>query len=116
MCPTLEMKGNLVLIDCFTSQFVRSPRKGEVIMASNQSKPGHTIIKRVINTEGELAKFYSYKFDKEIEVEVPEGHIWIEGDNKENSRDSRDNGPLSLSLVVGIARYRVYPFHKFNKL
>ena len=59
MMPVLEARDDLVLIDCFTHRFVRTPRKGEVVMAKNPYKPGHTVIKRVINTEGEIAKFWS---------------------------------------------------------
>ena len=71
MEPTLDSRDNLVMLDCFTMNFVRNPRKGEVIMAQNPFKPGYTVIKRVLYTEGENAKFYSDKHDKEIEVEVP---------------------------------------------
>ena len=71
MLPTLDSRDNLVMLDCFTMSFVRNPRKGEVIMAQNPFKPGYTVIKRVLFTEGENAKFYSDKHEKEIEVEVP---------------------------------------------
>ena len=47
---------------------------------------------------------------------MPKGHIWVEGDNKENSKDSRDIGPVSLALVEGIVRYRVWPLSKINPL
>ena len=116
MCPTLDHRDNLVMLDCFTTQFVREPVKGEVIMAKNPYKPGNTIIKRVINTEGELADVFSHKDGKNIQVEIPPGHIWVEGDNKENSKDSRDFGPISLALVEGIVRYRIFPFDKVTKL
>mmetsp|Transcript_22077 Transcript_22077/g.25837 ORF Transcript_22077/g.25837 Transcript_22077/m.25837 type:complete len:164 (+) Transcript_22077:29-520(+) len=114
MCPTLDPRDNLVLLDCFTVSFLRGPRKGEVIMAQNPFKPGYTVIKRVLYTEGEQARFYSEKHRDEIEVEVPKGHIWVEGDNKDNSNDSRHFGPISLALVEGIVRYRVFPFDKVN--
>ena len=68
MMPTLDPRDNLVLLDCFTLAFLRGPRKGEVIMAQNPFKPGYTVIKRVLYTEGELAKFYSDKHRDEIEV------------------------------------------------
>ena len=116
MIPTLDPRDNLVMLDCFTIAFLRSPRKGEVIMAQNPFKPGFTVIKRVLYTEGELAKFYSDKHKNEIEVQVPRGHIWVEGDNKDNSNDSRHFGPISLGLVEGIVRYRVFPFDKINKI
>ena len=71
MLPTLESRDNLVMLDCFTVQFVRSPLKGEVIMAQNPFKPGYTVIKRVLYTEGELAKFYSDKHKDYVDVEIP---------------------------------------------
>ena len=114
MYPTLDSRDNLVMLDCFTVQFLRNPAKGEVIMAQNPFKPGYTVIKRVLYMEGEMAKFYSDKHKDYIEVEVPKGHIWVEGDNKDNSNDSRHFGPISLALVEGIVRYRVFPFNKIN--
>ena len=85
-------------------------------MAQNPFKPGYTVIKRVLYTEGEKAKFYSDNHRDEIEVEVPRGHIWVEGDNKDNSNDSRHFGPISLGLVEGIVRCRVFPFDKLNEI
>ena len=32
-------------------------------------------------------------------VKVPEGHVWIAGDNAAASRDSRDYGPVPIALV-----------------
>ena len=47
-----------------------------------------------------------------MEVIIPSGHIWIEGDNKSQSRDSRDFGPLSVCFVEGIVRYKVWPIRE----
>ena len=33
MVPTLDSRDNLVMLDCFTIQFIRHPAKGDVIMA-----------------------------------------------------------------------------------
>lgn len=40
---------------------------------------------------------------------VPDGHIWVEGDNSVNSADSRHYGPVSSALVVGKVWFRIWP-------
>ena len=116
MIPAIDMRDNLVLLDHFTTKFIRHPRRGEVILAENPFKPGFNIVKRVLCVEGEFAEFYSHQLGEMVKVEIPKGHIWIEGDNKENSKDSRDFGPLPLALVEGIVRYRIWPLDKINRL
>ena len=116
MLPTLDQKDNLVLLDCFTTRFVRDPKVGEVIISENPIKPGCSITKRVVQTEGKMVEFWSHRDQQNVQLLVPEGHIWIEGDNKDNSKDCRDFGPLPLTLVDGIVRYRVWPLEKICKL
>jgi hypothetical protein len=40
-------------------------------------------------------------------LQVPPGHIWLEGDNLIVSRDSREYGPVPLALVRGRAMVQV---------
>ena len=110
MLPTLDSTNTLVFTDCFTTRFIRRPNVGEIVMCNNPYKPGHTIVKRVLFTEGQRAKYYNKKEGRSFECDVPEGHIWIEGDNKDNSKDSREIGPISVSLVDGIVRYKIWPY------
>ncbi len=56
MLPTIDTRDNLVLVDSFTTRFLRQPRKGEIILAENPFKPGHTIVKRVLYIAGERAE------------------------------------------------------------
>jgi signal peptidase I len=42
---------------------------------------------------------------------VPPGKLWVMGDNRGNSADSRVFGPIPRSTVVGRAFARVWPLN-----
>ena len=43
---------------------------------------------------------------------IPEGEVYVSGDNRQNSLDSRSFGPIKTSYIVGTAEYRLFPFSK----
>ncbi|AKO93859.1 MULTISPECIES: signal peptidase I [Priestia] len=45
---------------------------------------------------------------------VPEGEIFVMGDNRRNSRDSRAIGPVSLKKVVGTTSIVYWPFNEIR--
>lgn len=57
-----------------------------------------------------------------FETTVPEGYLWVMGDNRSHSGDSRmhqgdpGGGAVSEKRVVGIAFIRVWPFDRFSLL
>jgi signal peptidase I len=51
-------------------------------------------------------------------VTVPEGQLWLMGDSRNNSADSRvpGHGPVPVANVIGQARFIVLPFDRFQWL
>jgi signal peptidase I len=49
-------------------------------------------------------------------VKVPVGSIWVMGDNRDHSQDSRVFGPIEQRTVVGRAFLRIWPFGRIGWL
>ena len=60
--------------------------------------------------------YYSMKQLFHYYMKIPRGHVWIEGDNKEISNDSRSFGPVPIGLIHGTVEARIWPAHKIQRL
>ena len=47
---------------------------------------------------------------------MPEGHLWVMGDNRTNSQDSRYFGAIEESSVTGHAVLVYWPLQNFGAL
>ena len=66
------------------------PRPGHVVLARDPRDPSRQVVKRV------------------LDVDLHDG-VWIEGDNREQSSDSRHYGAVPRSLILGRVRWRYWP-------
>ena len=124
------------------SNFFYEPKQYDIIVCEDYStglkKP---IIKRVIATEGQTVRVVSmnevyvdgelvdtsfilidgeeeliYANRYPIECVVPEGEVFVMGDHRNNSLDSRMLGTIDEDTILGKVVLRFYPFDRFGKV
>jgi signal peptidase I len=136
MLPTYHNQ-EFLLVDKLTYR-LESPARGDVIifrLYENKNNPyeGKYLIKRLIGKPGERVvvnngvttiynkenpngfildeSFVTYReTEKNIDLTLDEDHYFVMGDNRAQSYDSRDWGPLLASQIKGQVLFRVYPF------
>ncbi len=124
MNPTIENRSIL-----FTNKIFYTPGKGDIIVI--QESHGYSIIKRIIgmpndkvlinngiiyvNDEPLKEKYTHGKSVDMSEVMVPEGEVFVIGDNRTpgESLDSRDPNVRTFSMksIIGQAEFSIFPFH-----
>lgn len=145
MKNTLFNKERVIISNLFYE-----PKQGDIVVISrntdnsttegDQQKP---IIKRVIATAGQtvdidfttgnvtvdgvvlyeeyIRELTHRQFDIEFPVRVPENCIFVMGDNRNESLDSRSsqigqNGMIHKKYVLGHAVFRIFPFNRIGTL
>lgn len=109
MEPTLQQYDCLVV---WQAGYV--PKAGDIVVTTADNQLGQSIIKRVVATEGQS---FSYEQGgQQIEGIVPEGQVFLMGDNREHSKDSRELGCFAVEEIMGRAVLRIFPFTKITTL
>jgi signal peptidase I len=131
MMPTLYSGEQLITNKAV--YLLRKPQRGEIVILRYPADPSQYFIKRVIAIEGDQIEIINgqvyvndellhepyikeppYKgFPKKA---VPADTVFVLGDNRNNSEDSRfpSVGFVPLSHIPGKAALRVYPFNRFG--
>ena len=136
MRPTLENEDRLIISNLFYT-----PKAGDIVVIQIDDdiaakrptvlERDSSIIKRVIATEGQTVSIqngsvyvdgalldadFSYLSDNDsmAEITVSEGHIFVLGDNRSVSLDSRVLGEIDKRTVIGKVLFRLAPFSEFG--
>ncbi|MEV5024664.1 signal peptidase I [Paenibacillus sp. LPE1-1-1.1] len=125
--------GQRLIEDKWSYRF-HEPQHGDIVII-NGPESELRLIKRVVGIPGDVIDIQSgevylngVKIDEQyvkgrtfagsvpIPFTVEEGQLFVMGDNREHSMDSRALGPISRSSIEGKAVLRIWPLPKFGAL
>ncbi len=131
MEPTFH-SGDYILTSRVTYK-LRRPQRGDVVVFKSPKNPDIEYIKRIIGIAGDKilikngevfvndikleetyiaakTNLWETGYVKEgIPIIIPENHVFVMGDNRPRSSDSREFGPISISNIIGQVFYRYFP-------
>lgn len=135
MQPTLHSH-DYVLINKYTPALGRV-RRGDVVFLKwddeNEEGTSDVVVKRIVGLPGDRVEmrgglvYINGELLNEPYVDrrpvyetmrytVPEGSVFVLGDNRSNSEDSRDHGAVPLSNIIGKAAYVIWPLTRMGRL
>ena len=133
MLPTLEV-GDRLFVNKFVYRFWE-PERGDIVVFDDVEGGDDELIKRVVAVPGDRIRVVNGvprvngKLQKEPYVKpqfpdgsvygperVPKGKVFVMGDNRGNSRDSRFVGPVPIEDIKGEAFLRFWPPSRIGTL
>lgn len=133
MVPTLHDKDWMVISNLFYE-----PKQGDIVVLTKKQFMEQPIVKRIIAVEGQtvdidfdtgvvkvdgqalnepyIAEKTKRQFDVEFPVTVDENCVFVLGDNRMHSSDSRVSslGMVDKRYILGRLLIRIYPFNQFG--
>jgi len=128
MEPTFY-QDNFVIVNKLAYRIGRIER-GDVVVFPYPNNPDEDYIKRVIGLAGDEVEIQGGKVKvngaildepyiseppkRDYYIDVPEGELFLMGDNRNDSSDSRSWGTLPVEDVIGKAVFIYWPFPDFG--
>jgi signal peptidase I len=125
-------EGQFVLVNKLAYR-LGQPARGDVVVFHNPRNTNEDYIKRIVGLPGDTVEVHDaavYINGEQLTEDFPhnyippgeymppvtvgDGQLFVMGDNRPNSSDSRVFGPISQDLVVGKAWLRIWPLNKFG--
>ena len=116
------------------SYYFKEPKRGNIVII-NGPEYNQRIVKRVIGLPGELIEIHDGQVfingapltepyikgitladQSNFSLVVPADKVFVMGDNREHSIDSRAFGPVAYSSLEGKAVYRLWPIDRIGNL
>ncbi len=128
MEPTLYQ--NNILLMTPASYHLHKPDRFDIVIVNKPNAESFLLVKRVIGLPGETVSVRDgvvlingepltedvYGAERMLydtaDIEVPEGCIFVLGDNRNQSTDSHVFGPVSIDEVLGKVQFSLIPFKK----
>ena len=137
MMPAISRKGE-ALLGYRSARGIVKAKVGDIVALHSYVDPAMVVCKRVVGVEGDVIHnvkretIYRQstviiprnKDDTEVrdmiendgvDVLVPKGCVWLEGDNKRFSLDSRYAGPIPVGMLMYKVTRIIYPFSEFGR-
>jgi len=127
------VEGQRLIEDKWSYRF-KSPERGDIVIIHGPESPLR-LVKRVIGLPGDVidahdgevylngfllsepyASGRTMPLGMQFPYTVAPGQLFVLGDNREHSLDSRSIGPIAFSSIEGKAVYRIWPLNKFGLL
>lgn len=131
MEPTLQ-RGDAVLVRRIQFTTENLPKRGDIVFFRDPLTKRDWLVKRIIGLPNETVILWAGRvyinglplqepYANEIPEEygmwrIPNDAVFVMGDNRFQSNDSRDFGPIPLDLIEGKVVFRYFPISKIGRI